>query len=77
MPHKPLPKFRAHGVSRENADAQRMTINVQKAAGAQTPQRGSWWVGTDPRDFTAYASVMVVPVPERQSPIYQWRDNND
>ena len=50
-------QFGLRNYSIENAKAQKITIITQPKDGGQ---RGSWWLGTSPKDFTAYASVMVV-----------------
>lgn len=69
----PLGKLRAAGYSKSNADAQRMTVSPKQGL---VTQRGSWWVGKPREDFTALASVMVVPPVEKTATIYKWRDNN-
>ena len=69
---------RCHGLtrvaySRANAKAQKMTVIAPESRQAQ---RGSWWVGTAPQDFTAYASIMVVPLEDTKTTYYKFRDNN-
>lgn len=56
--------------SRVNAKAQRMTVAVKRAV----VQRGSWWVGKSPEDFTALAQVMVVPNDTAKS--YNWKQES-
>lgn len=47
-----------------------MTVAVKRAV----VQRGSWWVGKSPEDFTALAQVMVVPNDTAKS--YNWKQES-
>lgn len=68
-----LGKLHVRNYSRANAKAQTITINHRQGP---TVQRGSWWVGKPQEDFTAYASVMVVPVAEK-GPQWKWREQGE